>query len=103
MAKARAEVKRGDKVKDPLTGAIGIAYCIQSYLYGCDRVGIQMPIIKRKEDVPLIPDLWFVDESQLEIIQRGAVASVDYPEKSVKKKGPPGGPSGFGPSGNRDK
>lgn len=95
----RGPIKRGDKVKDPLTGVIGIAYCIQSYLYGCDRVGVQMPIIKRKEDVPLIPDLWFVDEPQLEVVQRGVIKA----QVVKKEKTPPGGPSGFGPSGKRDK
>ena len=94
----RKPIKNGDKVKDPLTGVIGIAYCIQSYLYGCDRIGVQMPIIKRKEDVPLIPDLWYVDEPQLEVVQRGAVsAQVDKKEKT-----PPGGLSAFGPSGKRN-
>ncbi len=89
----RDPIRRGDKVKDPLTDVIGIAYCISSYLQGCDRIGIQMPAIPRKEDVPLIPDLWFVDEPQLNVIKRGAVPCQKDPKR--------GGPSSFGPSGKR--
>lgn len=86
-------INLGDKVRDPLTGATGIAYCRYSYLQGCDRIGMQMPIIKRKEDVPLIPELWVVDEPQLVVVKKNVVAA-----QKTKKKKAPGGPSGFEPS-----
>ncbi len=89
-------IELGDRVKDPLTGVVGIAYCRMSYLQGCDRIGIQQDVIKRKEDVPLIPDLWNVDEPQLVVVKKGVIECQDSAKISVKKKAAkasPGGPS----------
>ncbi len=82
------KIKLGDKVRDPLTGVEGIAYSRITYLQGCDRIGIQMPKVERKEDVPLIPNLWEVDEPQLVIMKKGVVACQKFPKEKES-----GGPS----------
>lgn len=82
-------VKLGDKVKDPVTGFIGIAYSKITYLQGCDRIGIQAPMVQEKGKLPEVPELYHVDEPQLEIISEA---------KEPKKKTKRGGPSGFGSS-----
>ena len=90
-----ANVKLGDRVRDPLTGIRGIAYCRYTYLQGCDRIGIQQPIIRRPLKVPIIPELWVVDEPQLKIVKRKVM------ECQVKEDDPTGGPSGYEPDGKR--
>ena len=85
-------VKLGDKVKDPVTGFKGIAYCRTVYLQGCDRIGIQAPAYKDRDGAVLVQELFYVDEPQLEIVT---------PVKKPKKKATTGGPSGFGPSGKQ--
>lgn len=82
-------VKLGNKVKDPVTGISGIAFCRVSYLQGCDRIGVQMPTYKDDEGKTVVPDLYHVDEPQLTILKGGV-----KPAKSTT-----GGPSFFGPSG----
>lgn len=81
-------IKLGDRVKDPLTQITGIAYCRYSYLQGCDRIGIQQPTIKRKEQELLIPEIYVVDEPQLVLVRRNVI-------KAQKTKGENGGPSGY--------
>ena len=83
-------VNLGDRVRDPLTEVEGIAYCRHSYLQGCDRIGIQQPPIKRKENESLIPELYVVDEPQLILVKKGVIKCQ---EEVIKKT--PGGPSGF--------
>lgn len=82
-------IRLGDRVRDPLTGIRGIAYACTSYLQGCDRIGIQQPLIKRKENTDLVPELFFVDEPQLVCVKRSVI-------KTQQTKN--GGPSGFEPS-----
>ena len=78
----------GDKVKDPITGYWGIAYCRITYLQGCDRIGIQAPMVQEKGKLPEVSELYYVDEPQLEIISKG--------KKKKSKVDLLGGPSGFG-------
>jgi hypothetical protein len=66
-------IKLGDKVKDPITGIEGIAYCRTTYLQGCDRIGIQQKAYKNKEGETVVPDMWVVDEPQLEIMKEQVV------------------------------
>lgn len=85
-------VNLGDRVKDPVSGWSGIAYCRIIYLQGCDRIGIQAPIEKDKDGLRVMPDLFHVDEPQLVVVKKNAIT----PAKPKKRLG---GPSGFGPSG----
>ena len=84
----RKKVEFDDIVLDPITGIQGIAYVKLLYRQGCERIGVQPPAIMRKDNVPLIPDLWHVDEPQLEIIKRA--------KKITVKPNETGGPSYFG-------
>ena len=79
----------GDKVKDPVTGIAGEAYCRLTYRQGCDRIGIQGPTLRVKGKHPDVPELYYVDEPQLEVTTKA---------KKPKRKTKNGGPSAFGPS-----
>ena len=79
----------GDKVKDPVTGISGIAYSRIKYMQGCDRIGIQGPTLRVKGKLPEVPELYYVDEPQLEVVTK---------VKKPKRKTNNGGPSSFGPS-----
>ena len=82
-------VNLGDRVKDPVTGISGIAYVRLQYLQGCDRIGIQPPTVREKGKVPIVPDLFHVDEPQCVVVKRNVV--------NKKKEQPNGGPSFFAP------
>ncbi len=59
----------GDKVKDKVSGYVGIAVCRSSYLQGCDRISIQA-IVKKNEK----PLSWqSFDEPQLKVLKKCAV------------------------------
>ena len=83
-------VKLGDKVKDPVTGIEGIAWAFITYMHGCERVGIQQPAYKNEKGEMVVPDMYYVDDPQCEIIERASL-----PKKETKKNG---GPSYFGGS-----
>ncbi len=78
----------GDGVKDIITGLTGIAVCRCEWLYGCVRVGVQ-PCIADKGKVP---DIVYVDEPQLEVVKRDAVATAGVPKRRAvaRTHGPPG-------------
>jgi hypothetical protein len=85
------KIKLGDKVRDPITGFEGIAYSRISYLQGCDRIGIQASVIVEKGKAPIVPELYHVDEPQLDLVKI-------LPKK---KKTTTGGASYFGSSQKR--
>ena len=85
-----ASINLGDRVKDPVTGIYGIAYVRLSYLQGCDRIGLQPPTIREKGKEPVVPDLFHVDEPQLEVVKRGVVEIHNNSDPAD-----PGGPSYF--------
>ena len=85
-------INLGDTVKDPITGYTGIAVERVKFLQGCDRIGIQAPVVIKKGEVPVVPDLYFVDIVQLKVIKQCGI-------KAVKaKKKDPGGRSTMGKS-----
>lgn len=63
-------INLGDKVKDIVTGFVGIATARHSYLNGCDRLTIQ-PSYKVKEGIQ--PDSQTFDEPQLKIVKSSVV------------------------------
>jgi len=77
----------GDTVKDPVTGIGGIAYVRLSYLQGCDRIGLQPPLVKEKGKAPIVPALFHVDEPQLVLVKKSTL------KKNTTKD--TGGPSYF--------
>jgi len=62
----------GQQVKDSITGYSGTAMGRMSWLYGCERIGIQGPLDK---DGKVVDVVWF-DEEQL----------IGLPVKRVAKK-----------------
>ena len=83
-------VELGDRVKDRITGMTGIVYGISNWLYGCRRITVQPE--KEKDGKPA--DTFCVDEPQLRITKKAAIAGdkpVEKPAKKVKPK-PTGGP-----------
>lgn len=83
----RKRIELGDQVKDPVTGISGLAYVRLQYLQGCDRIGIQGPTITVKNKAPEVPDLYHVDEPQLDVVKRSKV--------KTRAEKVPGGPSFF--------
>lgn len=77
------EIKLGDKVKDPITGVVGIAVGRTIWLYGCARIAVQ-PMGVNKEKKPF--ETISVDEPQLIVVQ----------PKKIKE----GGHKTGGPRGN---
>ena len=71
-------IKLGDKVKDKVSGLIGIAVEKREYLNGCIQYVVQPKIAKDNK----MADAWSMDQEQLESL-----------EKKVKvKKSNTGGP-----------
>jgi hypothetical protein len=73
-------VDLGDKVKDTVTGFVGIVTCRHEYLNGCDRFNVQPPV----DDKGVVPAEEVFDGPQLTVVK-----------KHVVKRGPVdvGGPS----------
>lgn len=51
----------------------------------CDRIKIQMPTMFEKNKAPVVPELWIVDEPQLDVVKRGKVKprNEEGPKKRV--------------------
>jgi hypothetical protein len=73
-------IKLGKRVKDSITGYEGIAVGRTSWLYGCERIGVQGDLDKDGK----VPDIVWFDEDQLNIIKKPVNAN-------KKKKTPPQG------------
>ena len=61
-----SKINLGDKVKDPITGLVGIAVGRTTWLHGCDRIVVQ-PEGLTKEGKPF--ESLSVDEPQLVLIK----------------------------------
>lgn len=75
-------VNLGDKVKDTISGFVGIATGRSEYLYGCVRICVTPA--EMKDGKPIDP-LWF-DEDQLSMVED---ASVPRPESAAVRAGGP--------------
>ena len=85
----RKRIETGDMVIDPVTKIEGIAYVRMQYLQGCDRIGIQQATIFEKNKAAVVPDIFHVDEPQLNVVKRGVI-------KRQTEDANTGGPSFFG-------
>lgn len=65
------DVQLGDRVRDPVTGATGIAVCASDWLYGCRRFGVQPERVDEKGDPP---DPRYYDAGQLHVVDRRVIA-----------------------------
>jgi hypothetical protein len=67
----------GDRVKDVITGKIGIVCAVTDWLYGCRRITVQPEKSKGGEQ----PEAFTVDEPQLQIVKKSVIeAKVSYAE-----------------------
>lgn len=80
-------IELGDKVKDSVSGFIGIAISRHSYLQGCDRISVQPPFDKKQNK---LPENQSFDEPQLIALKK---------KVNGRKKGPSGGPMRYSDSG----
>lgn len=77
----KKQIELGNKVKDTVSGLIGIATQKTEYLNGCVQYGVTAPIKKDNTDIVT----YSIDEGQLEYVGPGV--------KTEKKEQAPGGPS----------
>lgn len=84
-----SEVRLGDRVKDKITGAVGIVWGITSYLHGCDRINVMPEELQDGK----APEVLSFDEPQVTVIKARAY-QLEHPEpKPEKKTKAPGGPA----------
>jgi len=73
-------IKLGSKVKDEVSGFVGIAENCAEYLYGCDRYGVQPPIDKDGK----LPDDCVFDDMQLKVLRgKPVVEALPFPKQVV--------------------
>jgi hypothetical protein len=77
-------VRLGDRVKDQISGLVGIATGRAEYLYGCVRVVVSPTVEK---DGKPVEGSWF-DEEQLILIEAGALLPKSKPEPAISTGGP---------------
>lgn len=68
-------VQLGDRVKDRITGFVGIAECRAEWLYGCVRISVRPEKFGKDGKQP---DLVTFDEPQLDVVKAGAVENRPY-------------------------
>lgn len=86
------KIQLGDKVKDKVTGFVGIAVAETKFLNGCRRFGVQSD--RLKDGLPTDAS-WF-DEPQLTIVKSGVVESASQEQREN------GGPMSFVPKRSKD-
>lgn len=72
MAKER-KIELGDRVKDKVSGYIGVVVAVTTWLNGCARMGVQAETVKKNEQPK--DAAWF-DEFQLKLVRKGIVKTV---------------------------
>ena len=86
-----SDICLGDKVKDKVTGFVGVATCRTEFLNGCVQFGIAPKVGKDNK----MPEPVDIDEDSLMIVRRKV--GIIQVKKEVKKKRksfvPPGGAS----------
>lgn len=90
------EIKLGDKIKDQVTGMVGIAVARTKFLNGCVQYSIAQPV-KQIDRAHLIDGDISVDDENLKVIKRNVVNSSEYPKKEKKENDKTiGGPTKLG-------
>lgn len=74
----------GDKLRDKVTGAVGIVMVIAKYQTGCLHYGIQQAM---REDGK-IPEWLWLDESRFEFIEETEFTVKEDPSSGPEPKGP---------------
>lgn len=79
-------IELGSRVKDRITGIVGIAVSQTDWLFQCRRIGIQPE--KLKEDGSPLDIVW-VDEPQVEVIAAGVIKAERPTKATLTKTGGP--------------
>lgn len=69
-------IKLGDRVKDRITGIVGIVVGYHYYLFGCERISLQ-PESAGKDGK--IPDQIGIDAVQAKLVKPGAITGYNPP------------------------
>jgi len=90
MNKEQSQIKLGDRVKDTVTGFVGIVTCISDWLNGCRRLTIQPE--ETRDGRPL--DAFTFDAEQIKLVKVGAVPGPESEHGGpsippVQRKDPP--------------
>jgi hypothetical protein len=84
--KVKFKFSNGQKVRDRVTGIVGIITGACIWLNGCIQYSIQP---SAKEGDSLKPESWWMDEQQLELIDEGVnIKMKDTGGPSIKSCGP---------------
>lgn len=82
-------VNVGDRVRDKVTGFVGIVIGKTTWLNGCNRLGVQPTVLHEGKPIDAV---WF-DEPQLELVEAEAVSpgprSTGGPISAPKQKSNP--------------
>lgn len=78
-------VELGDKVKDTVSGFIGIAVSRHIYLQGCHRISVQPGVDKEGK----CPESQTFDEPQLMVVKSGVVVAEPEPIAPKVRTGGP--------------
>ena len=76
----RPKITLGNRVKDKVSGFVGIAISKTEYLNGCIQYGVQ-PQTKESDKKP---ETEFFDAEQLEVLKTGGLVN---PEREIKTGG----------------
>ena len=96
-------IKLGQKVRDVVTGFVGIADCRMEWLNGCVRVSVQ-PVARtdKKDGTQYVQDAKSFDEEQLEVVVAEPIALPNHRTRRAQTGGgrpdPPRARSQEGPS-----
>lgn len=91
----------GDRVKDPVTGFVGIITCTTTWLNGCIRFGVQQE--KLGKDGKAQESVYF-DQTQLVLVKAGVhtpMVLVAGPAPKPEARRSSGGPAREGPGFSR--
>jgi len=77
-------IELGDRVRDRISGLVGIATAVTHYIYGCTRWTLTPEICK--EGAPAEVQ-WF-DEPQLEVVERGIIKPLQLRTVETGPAGP---------------
>jgi len=67
------KIELGDRVKDKVSGYIGVVVAVTIWLNGCARMGIQAETVKKDEQPQ---DVVWIDEFQLKLVRKAIVKTV---------------------------
>lgn len=86
-------IKLGSKVKDVISGFVGVVVARTEYLFGCVRVQVSPQKLEKEGK---LPEVVCFDEDQLEVIKENVVEGI-----APKSKPTTGGPGNKETSGPR--